>query len=98
MYSADKHELFYQLDAFNPHWQKVYATIRSAAEAANCLPDYYDYMQTSEGMQYRLRMQDVPDTVAQNRAERRLRERMSAITQRARKSYPEMFEDEDYDS
>lgn len=78
----DKHELFWQIEAFDPHWQKHYKTLREAAVAADCLPDYYDYLQTSEGLQYRIRMQDVPDTLARNAAERRLRERMAAIARR----------------
>ena len=72
----EQHDLFLELNAFDPHWQKHYPTLRAAAEAASCLPEYYNYMQTSEGMLHKLRFTDIPDTVAQNRAERRLRERM----------------------
>lgn len=73
----DKHDLFWELDAFDPKWQTRYRTLREAAQAANCLPDYYAYMNTAEGLQYRIRWQDVPDTVAQNAAQRQLRERMA---------------------
>jgi hypothetical protein len=72
----DKHEVFWEVEAFDPHWQTHYDTLRAASSAANCLPAYYDYMGTSEGRLRHMRFLDVPDTVQSNRLERKMRERM----------------------
>ena len=93
--NTEKHDLFWELEAFDPHWQKHYDTLRSAAVAASCLPEYYAYMATSEGMQHKIRFTDVPDTVAQNRAERRLRERMANLARRGGGQPPDLAEYDD---
>jgi len=75
------HELF-EILSTDTHWQTRYESLRQAAEAMNALPEYYDYMHSHEGKLRALRFKNVPDTVAQNRAERKLRERMQAISRR----------------
>lgn len=72
----DRHDVFWEVEAFDPKWQQNYDTLRDAAIAANCLPEYYDYLSTSEGKQRNIRLLNVPDTVLANRLERRMRERM----------------------
>jgi hypothetical protein len=69
------HELFEILEVI-PHWQERFATLRDAAEYANALPEYYEYMHSNEGALRRLQIDNVPDTVAANRAARLMRERM----------------------
>ena len=56
-----KHELFEELDAFNPRWREHYPTIASAAAAASCTDLYRQWAATPEGASYRLRMSGVPD-------------------------------------
>jgi len=77
-----EHELFDILDTI-PNWQTRFETLRAAAEYAKALPEYYDYMTTDEGMRRRLQFETVLDVVAQNRAERLMRERMSNRPSRA---------------
>lgn len=86
-----EHELF---DCLHPNWQKLYDTLRDAAEAANALPEYYDYMNTAEGKLRQLRL-NVPDTLAQNRAERRMRERMSNLASRSNPRQQDIMDMED---
>jgi hypothetical protein len=78
----ETHELF-DILACVPNWQTRFATLREAAEYAKALPEYYDYMTTDEGARRRLQFETVPDVVAQNRAERLMRERMSRRPSRA---------------
>lgn len=57
-----KHELFEELEAFNPRWQQRYATIRDASIAAGVLPLYVTWLETThQGALYSFRMRDVPD-------------------------------------
>jgi|SRR5271166_1517852 len=77
-----EHELFDILDCI-PNWQKRFDSLRAAAEHANALPEYYDYMTTDEGIRRRLQFETVPDTLAANRAARLTRERMSKMPSRA---------------
>ncbi len=70
------HELFEILADSLPQWQDRYPTLREAAVAAQCLPEYYAYLATSEGRLRAIRHADVPDTYAANRAEQKARNRM----------------------
>jgi hypothetical protein len=79
---VNQHELFDILDCV-PNWQTRFETLREAAEHAKALPEYYDYMTTDEGSRRRLQFECVPDVIAQNRAERLMRERMSKRPSRA---------------
>ena len=72
----DQHELFDEIESFDVHWQTNFDTLRDAAEAAGCLPEYYDYMGTAEGKVRSIRFLGVPDTVLANRLERNMRIRM----------------------
>jgi hypothetical protein len=80
--TPETHDLFYELDAFDTHWQTVYDTIREAAFAAGCLPEYYDFLSTAQGKRYYQTMFGVRDTVAQNRAERKMREQAKSYYNR----------------
>jgi hypothetical protein len=77
-----QHELFDILDCI-PNWQQRFASLRDAALYAKALPEYYDYLTTDEGNRRRLQFETVPDTLAANRAERLMRERMSKRPSRA---------------
>ena len=91
------HDLFFELDAFNPRWQSVYGTLREASEAASALPLYYDYMASNEGWQRKLTFTDVPDTVSRNKAERALRERMAHYGKRLGSEGFRSFSGADFD-
>lgn len=77
-----EHELFDILETI-PNWQSRFATLRDAADYAKALPEYYDYMTTDAGVRRKLQFETVPDALAQNRAERLMRERMSKRPSRA---------------
>lgn len=62
------HDLFDELDAFNPKWRDVYPTVRSAAEAAEVMGLYVDWTHTPEGMAYKSAFADVPDYAAAAKA------------------------------
>jgi hypothetical protein len=79
------HELFEILDCI-PNWQRRFDTLREAAEYAKALPEYYDYMHSSEGKLRRLQFETVPDIISQNRRERQMRERMARLPSRANPS------------
>lgn len=70
------HELFEELDAFDPKWQEHYETLREAASAAQVLPMYYLYMSTADGSLRHIRHSGIPNTVRANKLERNMRERM----------------------
>lgn len=55
-------ELIEELDAFNPRWQIVYATIGAAAQAGGLLELYQRWTTTQEGQRY-LRLAKTPDHV-----------------------------------
>ena len=51
----DRQQLFEELDAWNPRWQKEYRTLPQAVAAANCQfiqRAWDDYIQTPEGIRY----------------------------------------------
>lgn len=50
------HELFEQLEAFDPKWQQHYATLVDAAKAANAYMLYENYAKRPEAV-----LIDVPD-------------------------------------
>lgn len=69
-------ELFEILSDVCPQWQTRYQTLREAAVAADCLPEYYAYLATSAGHLRAIRHADVPDYSKANRAEQKARNRM----------------------
>ena len=76
------HELFEILNC-DPHWQTRYRTLRDAAEAMNCLPEYHAYRKSLTGLILRAVVEDAPDVCAQNEHARRMRARMSNLAMRA---------------
>lgn len=74
--------LFEELDAFDRNWQMHYRTLRDAAKAAKVIPMYQEWLLSEPGTHYRELLRDVPDTLAQNEAERKLRERMAELPRR----------------
>jgi hypothetical protein len=56
-----KHELFEELEAWNPKWQQIARNIRDAAERAGALALYDSWLQTSEGKAYLQTLAGVPD-------------------------------------
>lgn len=71
--------LFEELDAFDGRWQLHYKTLRDAAIAAKALIMYQEWLTSPAGQHYRELLRDVPDTLAQNEAERKLRERAAEL-------------------
>lgn len=70
-----KHELFEELDAFDPKWRDRYPTIGEAAGAAGVPGLYHEWRSTPEGRAYAARMAGVPNyaqaiKAAQEAAER----------------------------
>jgi hypothetical protein len=70
-----KHELFEELDAFDPKWQEHYLSLRSAALAANCLELYDSWRKTPDGARVDRAVGGTPDYLsaiktAQEAAER----------------------------
>lgn len=55
------HELFEELEAFDPKWKLKYSTTYDAAVAANALDLYADYTQTLLGSAYVRTYANVPD-------------------------------------
>ena len=47
-----KHELFEELDAFDPHWQENYRTVHEAAKAADVFWLFEEFLETPEGIRY----------------------------------------------
>lgn len=66
--------LLEELNAFDPKWQVHYKTIAQAARAAKVLPMYSEWLGTEDGKHYQEIMHGVPDTIAQNEEERKVRE------------------------
>jgi hypothetical protein len=91
-----RHELFELLEAINPKWQVSFNSLRNAALAYDLMPEYYDYMMTSAGKLRASLIDAVPDTVAQNKAERKMRERMMNRPSRANPSVSDELDAEDY--
>lgn len=47
-----KHELFEELEAFDPSWQNRYTSVTSAAKAAKCEDLLVDWLSTHQGETY----------------------------------------------
>lgn len=58
------HPLFEELEAYNPKWRTAYATLRAAAQSAQCLGLYYAWLRTPAGEAYRTHVASVPDVAA----------------------------------
>jgi len=71
-----KHELFEELDAWNPKWQTVAPSIRSAAEQAGVMSLYLDWLSTPEGAQYLQRTAGTPDYLGAVKAAQEAAERL----------------------
>lgn len=59
----NKHDLFFELEAFSPRWQITYRTVREAAHAAKVDDMYTDWLTTDQGKRYRELHSDIPDTL-----------------------------------
>jgi hypothetical protein len=91
-----RHEIFELLEAINPRWQVSFNSLRDAALSHDLMPEYYDYMMSDAGKLRSLELDSVPDTVAQNKAERKMRERMMNRPSRANPSVSDELDAEDY--
>lgn len=58
-----KHDLFFELEAFNPRWQTRYRTVKDAALAAGVPDVFKQWLTTAEGQRYALLHTDVPDVL-----------------------------------
>jgi hypothetical protein len=91
-----RHEIFELLEAINPRWQVRFNSLRDAAYQYDLMPEYYDYMLTDAGKLRSKLLDSIPDTLAQNRAERKMRERMMNRPSRANPSVSDELDAEDY--
>jgi predicted metal-dependent HD superfamily phosphohydrolase len=62
----DRHELFDELDAADPRWQKNYRSIPHAAAGLNLLKSYRDFANTPAGVEYRRKIASAHDHVGDN--------------------------------
>jgi hypothetical protein len=76
---TNKHDLFWELEAFDPKWQMHYATVAVAARAAKVLPLYADWLKSADGVRYKRTLEGVPDVRAQEAVEQFTRSRMQHI-------------------
>ena len=60
-----KHELFEELDAFDPQWQNRYPSVLSAAAAAKCKDLLNQWLDTPEGEVYLTNVAAVRDYMAE---------------------------------
>lgn len=64
---SERHELFDELEAFDPNWQRTYRTMEQAVEAARKVTPYIQKMMvdfihnTPEGRRYITAIKSVPD-------------------------------------
>jgi hypothetical protein len=91
-----RHEIFELLESINPRWQTSFDSLRDAATHYDLLPEYYDYMMSDAGKIRRRSIDLIPNTVAQNKAERKMRERMMNRPSRANPSVSDELDAEDY--
>jgi hypothetical protein len=91
-----RHEIFELLESINPRWQVSFHSLRDAAQAYDLMPEYYDYMLTDAGKLRSSQLDSILDTVAQNRAERKMRERMMNRPSRANPAVSDELDAEDY--
>lgn len=64
-----KHDLFFELEAFNPRWQTRCRTVQAAAVAANVEKVFKQWLTTDEGQRYTALHSNVPDTLERVRQE-----------------------------
>ena len=62
----ERHELFDELDAFDPHWQRNYPNLFQAVDAAVAAAGYVrdiylDFISSEAGLNYLANYEDVPD-------------------------------------
>ncbi len=69
MIDNNKHDLFFELEAFHPRWQTRYRTIKDAAIAARVEDMYTDWLMTDQGRRYTDLYANVPDTLERVRLE-----------------------------
>jgi hypothetical protein len=92
-----RHEIFELLEAINPRWQVSFNSLRDAALSYDLMPEYYDYMMTDAGKLRSSQLDSIPDTLAQNKAERKMRERMMNRPSRANPTVSDELDAENYD-
>jgi hypothetical protein len=71
------HELFEELDAFDPKWQERYATVGDAARDAGVMELYCDWTTTDEGRRYITGVLPVRDYRGEIRAQQEAEENSS---------------------
>jgi hypothetical protein len=71
-----KHELFEELDAFDPKWRTHYPTIGEAAGAAGVTDLFHRWRNTDEGRAYTARMDGVPNYAGAIKAAQEAAERL----------------------
>lgn len=71
-----KHELFEELEAFDPKYREHYATVRAAAIAAGAHDLYLAWRKTPEGAACAAIYKDVPDYVGAIKAAQEAAERL----------------------
>jgi hypothetical protein len=71
-----KHELFEELEAFDPRWREHYATLEAAALHAGCIDLYKQWRKTPEGKSVSAFYKDVPDYVSAIKASQEAAERL----------------------
>lgn len=76
MSENNKHDLFWELEAFNPRWQTCYRTVLEAAKAAQVIEMYTDWLFTPTGKRYQELHNDVPDTLERVRLEQEAMQRL----------------------
>jgi hypothetical protein len=79
-----RHDLFEELDAFNPRWQSEYRTIEAAAKAAGALELYQDWLRTEHGQHYLRNIRSAHDHAADNERRKAQREAELAMATRGR--------------
>jgi hypothetical protein len=70
-----RHELFDELDAFDPKWQINYKSVISAAKAARCEWALSDWLSTHQGETYLSHIHATRDYLAEVEEYRLLREK-----------------------
>jgi hypothetical protein len=67
-----EHEVFLELDAFDPKWRSHYPTMKAACEAACCEDLRQDWLRTEAGARIAEALRNVPDYLADAAREREL--------------------------
>lgn len=58
---TERHELFEELDAWDPRWTEHYASVRMAAIKAGLMHLFVAYRATPAGQEYERLLRGVPD-------------------------------------